>query len=148
MVVNGTEMESRVRAYFALFGFHEDPEEISQIVGIAPSRTQRAGEPISIARDHPSLFRDAAPLVKVNSWVLDSGLDPSADVASHVRALLDHLEPVRDVLARLAERYDAVFNCIVESYGGDRPAICFDNDIVKAVGQYNAALDVDLYVFP
>lgn len=141
------EMESKVRACFALFGFQEDPDEVTRIIGMAPSRTDRIGKPLSSVLN-PSAYGSALPIAKVNSWELDSGLDTSADVASHMRALLDQLRPVWSVLHSLAERYQAVFTCIVESYGGDRPPIQFDKDVVRGIAELNAPLDVNLYILP
>jgi len=37
--------------------------------------------------------------------------------------------------------------CIVKSYGGDRPQIFFDKEVIRKLAELNAEIDVDLYVF-
>lgn len=140
-------MKSEISVYFAFFGFDTDPDEITRIVGISPSRIRRVGDAVSYP---PPPGKDAAqmPRVKVSGWRIDSGLDPAADLPTQVRALLRRLQPAWASLTELGQRYEAAVECVVKSYGGDRPEIGFDKDLIQQVAQLNATLGVDLYIFP
>ena len=125
-------MQSKVRVRFSFYGFDCDPEEITLAVGIEPSEITRIGE----------------TRFKGNAWTVESGISEEVDLPTQVRSLLHRLDSSWPSLVQLGQRYDAVITCVVESYGGDQPAIYFEKDIVKRVAELNAHLDVDLYILP
>lgn len=140
------DMRSEVRVYLAFGGFDFDPDEITRLTGITPTKTLRAGDPVSWASSLSEENRQRIR-VKSNRWEVDSGLDSSVDLPTHVKALLQKLEPVWDRFVELGQQYEPVMECIVSSYGGDRPEIFFDKEVIRKLIQLNAEIDVDLYVF-
>ena len=131
-------MYSEVYAGFELFGTELNPDEVTGLVGITPSRAWRIGDP----------QRPPIPGVHKNSgWILKSDLPLSAYLDDHVMWVLERLRPSWSEFARLGAQYEAIISCVVKSYGGDRPPITFEPEVVKRVAELNAALDVDLYVF-
>ncbi len=140
------DMRSEISVYFAFSGFDIDPDEITRLTGITPTRIQRAGDPVSWASSLSEEDKQRIR-VKTNGWVMYSGLDSNVDLPTQVKALLEKLESAWDRLIELSQQYEPAVECIVRSYGGDRPEITFDKEVVRKLAQLNAELGVDLYVF-
>ncbi len=132
-------MESDVYAAFILRGLELDPQHITTSLGMLPSKTWRVGE---------LLIEQAILRHKDNGWMIASDLPLSCDLQEHVKSVMERLQPGWQVLMELCTSYDAEINCVVKSYGGDRPAILFEKDIVKLAADLNAAINIDLYVLP
>ncbi len=130
-------MHSELYAVFGLCGTDLDPDRLTPLIGITPTRTFRIGDPLT---------RPAIGVCKQSGWVLKSDLPLSADLENHVKDVIERLQPGWAALVELGSRYEAHFSCVVHSYGGDRPAIYFDPDIVKRIAELNATIEVDLYV--
>jgi hypothetical protein len=131
-------MRSELSVTFTLRGVDLDPDEVTRQLGLQPTESWRAGEPSRLVR--PARFYSD------NAWRLHSGLPATTDLEEQVKSLLTRLEPVWKAAVALGKGHYAEFSCVVYSYGGDRPAISFDNDVVRQIAELNAALDVDLYV--
>jgi len=144
-MTNDDDMRSEISVYFEFAGFDIDPDEITRLTGITPTRIRRAGDPIYGA----SLLSEEARQrirVKVNRWDVNSGLDPNVDLPTQVKALFERLEPAWDRFIELSQQYVPVMECIVKSYGGDRPQIFFDKEVIRKLAELNAEIGVDLYV--
>lgn len=131
------KMESDVYAALVLRGQALDPDKVSRLAGIAPSQSWRVGDlrvPQATIRHND------------NGWFLKSEVPASASLEEHVRDVLRRIEPAWPVFVDLGARHTAVIECVVWSYGGDRPAITFTPDIVRQAAELHAAIDVDLYV--
>jgi hypothetical protein len=131
-------MHSEISTYFRLAGAF-NPDEITAAIGIAPTRTHRSGELISPR---------AIMRYQNDIWRLDSSLDKSSDLEAQILDVLERLQPGGAALVNLCTQYAASFECVISSYGGDRPAIAFSRDILKQVTALNAEIGVDLYVLP
>jgi hypothetical protein len=131
-------MHSEISTYFSLAGTF-NPDEITAAIGITPTRTHRAGELISPR---------AIMRYQNDIWQLDSGLDKSTDLEDQVKDVLERLKAGGTDLINLCTHYEATIECVVFSYGGDRPAIAFSRDILKQVTALNAEIGIDLYVLP
>jgi uncharacterized protein DUF4279 len=132
-------MYSEVYAEFNLFGLDMDPDQVTALVGISPSKTWRLGDPIG---PPPLILR-----YKNNGWRLKSELPLSLDLEEHVKSVIDQLQPSWAAFVELGTRYSAEISCVVKSYGGDRPPISFNEAVVKRAAELNAAIDIDLYIF-
>jgi hypothetical protein len=127
-------MESEVYAYFLLIGVDFQPDEITAQVGITPTKTWTKGDlrlPGAVVRHQE------------NGWMVLSKLDRSADLEEHIKSVLEQLQPSWDILQKLCLLHSAEFACVVYSYGGDRPAIHFDREVIKQVNELNSTIDVD-----
>ena len=133
-----SEMWSELSVQFTLRGVDLDPVEITNSLGLEPTKTWRAGERVS-AIVVPRFYTDSA-------WRLHSGLPDTINLEEQIKSLLDRLEPVWPIAVELGNRHYAEFSCVVYSYGGDRPAISFDNEVIRRVAELNAAIDVDRYI--
>ena len=132
------EMRSELSVQFTLRGVDLNPDDVTRLLGLQPTEAWRVGDRITAIRV-PRFFSDSA-------WRLHSGLPDTTDLEEQVKSLLDRLEPVWDVAVELGKKHYAEFSCVVYSYGGDRPAISFDNEVIKRLAELNATLDVDLYI--
>lgn len=130
-------MESETDAVFTLTGSDLDPDRVTALTGVQPSRTWRTGELIT---------ERAIVRYKNNGWTLRSNV--SGDLNEEISDVLDLLQPAWSQFVALSSRSYAEIACVVYSYGGARPPIHFDRDIVRRAAELNAAIDVDLYVLP
>lgn len=138
------EMQSKISASFTLLGIDynsEDlePEEITAVIGIVPTKTWKVGDLIS---------KGATLRHKQNGWSLKSKLEDSATLEDHVESVLERLKPSWQHLVKMCTRYYTEIECIIYVYGDDSPAIHFNRETLKRISELNAEIDIDLYVLP
>jgi len=138
LLLGANKMNSKVYAEFSLTGLNLNPEDVTSKIGIQPTKTWLKDELIS---------SKAQIRYQQSGWKLRSHLDTSNDLEEHFRVVLEQLKQGWQPLIELCSVYEAEF-CGVVYTSGDRPAIHFDKEILKAVQQLNAEIDVDLYVLP
>ncbi|HSY89940.1 MAG TPA: DUF4279 domain-containing protein [Candidatus Binatus sp.] len=117
-------------AYFYIAGAF-DPDEISRRVGVAPSRTARAGDAIGSTR------------VKRQSslWALHSRLQPSGRVDLHVSDVLDQLDTNRLAFEELSREVGGIIEIV--GFSSDyAPAVSLEREIVGRMTQYSLRLDM------
>ena len=132
-------MESEIYAYFALIGTDLSPEEVTEKVGIKPSKTWKIGDLI---------HSKATIRKKYNGWRVDSQLSKSDDLESHIKSVMEQLQPGWLSLVEVCKHCKVEISCVIYYRSGSIPAIHFDKYIVEKVHQLNAAIDVDFYVLP
>ena len=132
-----------IRVSYGIDAFEFDPDEITSITGLKPSKVLRAGEPVSWAKKIKS--GRVIPQVKYNSWELKSELEPLTDLDEHIRVLIQRLKPSWSEFVKLGAQYCGMFTCIVWDYSDARPAIFFDQDIVKDIAEINAGIKVSVH---
>ena len=126
-----------IRCDFILTGHGYDPDIITQALGIQPTYTWRAGE-----RVPNSLVR-----YKHDGWSLTNGPVESLDVQEVARPLLTSLLPLVDTLADLTEQLGVEAElAYTVRMGGEVPAIHFDREMLGAINQLQAEVDIDLYL--
>jgi hypothetical protein len=130
------KMDSEVYAEFTLTGVDLNPDDVTSKVGIQPTKTWLKDDPIS---------PKATIRYQQNGWTLRSHLEASDDLEEHFRVVLNQLNQGWQPLVELCSIYEAEFSGVIYT-SGDRPAIHFDKELLKAVLQLNAEIDVDLYV--
>ncbi len=132
-------MATRILAEFKLTGTNFNPEEVTSLLGIVPTKTWR--------KDDQTL--DSLLTRKRDGWRLSTGEEESLDLNNQLRPVLDQLKPhfskIKDVCARLHLEVEMGFAVNVEN--GETPALHFDKDIVQIAADLNAEIDIDLYVF-
>jgi hypothetical protein len=137
-------MQNKYEIYvdYYIRGFDFDPDKITELTGVEPTKVSRVGSPVSWASRIKS---GVIPKIKVNQWKIKSNLDPLTDLDTQVRVLIQNLQPGWAEFVKLGSQYGGVFSCVVWDYSDSRPAICFDNDIIKVVAELNAGIQVSVY---
>ena len=131
-------MEFEISVSFELKGRELDPEEITALLGIIPTKTWRVDDLV-----HPK----AGVRRKSNGWSLKSNLDKSVDLDEQIKSIFEQLQPSWQCLVEICQRYDAMINCAVYGYKYI-PSIYFDKHIVRKTAELNAEIDVDIYYLP
>jgi hypothetical protein len=129
-------MRSEIRVCLRLRGFPMPPETLTSEIGLQPTDSWKKGDPCRFAK---TIFKD-------NGWEVNSGLDTSLDLGTHVKTLLKKLAPLKKNLAKVCAQCRAELVCVIYSYGGDRPTIYFEKEIMKQIVELNVSMYIDLYI--
>jgi hypothetical protein len=143
LLVNvGGDGPDRKHATFRLVGERLDPEAITRATGVTPDRTIRKGDPVLSGGEVVSHRR-------LGVWWIDSArqLSPTDNhVEDHVVWLLDLLEPLADVLRRLADEQGlrADIGC---GYSTSRwnSSFGFSAETLGRIAKLGASLGFDIY---
>jgi hypothetical protein len=129
-------MPEQTYACYCISGFQCDPEEISSIVGVAPTRVGRIGD------------RSAAPLipVKENFWQLDSRLsrDKILDAEAHVDDVLAQLECHLPKVLKASSAAKSWIQVVSYSSGANS-GIHLSTATITRMHKLGCELDCDLY---
>lgn len=126
-----------IRCDFILTGHGCDPDIITQALGVQPTYTWRAGEQVP-----NSLVR-----YKQDGWRLTTGPVESLDVQEVARPLLTQLLPLVDALTDLTKQLGIEAElAFTVRMGGKVPAVHFDREMLGAINQLQAEVDIDLYI--
>lgn len=86
-----------------VFGETLEPDEVSALLGTAPSQAHRKGDAVGRSGEVSS----------TGSWILASELSASRDIEEQVESVLEKLTKDFDEWASLTTRYSADIACIV-----------------------------------
>jgi hypothetical protein len=128
-------MRSEISVEMVFKEFPESPAELTRRIGLEPTEAWTKGEKNKYGKRY-----------KHNSWRLSSGLAKTKDIETHVDSILRLIEKSKQGFLEVCRDYHPTLYCVVYSYGGDRPAIYFRNDVVNELSLFNAYIDVDLYI--
>lgn len=126
------------RLYFAVTDFGDDPEIITRLLGVTPTRVVIRGVP---RPDRPR------PPAREELWALDSRLPGSASFETHLDGLLTELERNPGAVQEVAARYDVGFQCH-SHFETCNPGFALPSELVRRVAALGLGFDFDLYVFP
>lgn len=96
----------RVRVSLRVLGDSLEPEEVSALLGLSPTREHRKGDKILGAGGRESVEPTGA-------WILDSPLSEKAEVEDHLEALFSPLSNDMDEWASLTDGASASILCSV-----------------------------------
>lgn len=132
--------DNECRVYFALYGDNFDPEEITRFLGIEPTSTKRRGENVP------------GHIPKFSSWTLstENVTGDIADVYDLASEIVRKLQPKRDSIIEVMNRFCAfsklqVVLSISIKDEVSTPAIGFDVETTRFLGEIGAFIDVDTY---
>lgn len=131
-------MPTRIRTEFQLTGEGFDPDKVTTLVGIDPTKTWRKGDRI------PSTIL----IEKYTGWTISSPEETSIHLDKQIVRLLKPIVLVKDKIIEAYNTYglEAELSCFV-FVEGQTPVIHFDSQIVKLAAELGAEIDVDLYQF-
>ena len=127
-------MGNEIKVGLTLTDFDCAPEEITQKIGIEPTVTWLAGEPIL----------GGTRSYKENGWRLEVRDEDASGVDDLAKQLLQRLEGSRYEVAKLAAEFYAEISCIV--YATEFvPELHFDRETLERIARLGAGIDIDLY---
>lgn len=115
-----------------------DPDEISAVLGCAPTTNQRKGDVLT------SKTTGRSRTLKVGSWFLDASDREPEDLDRQIAELLGKLTPSMDAWHSIAERYDVILFCgffMRETNEG----VEISPASLAALGQRRIVLGLDIY---
>jgi len=124
---------TRIHVYFAVHGFGESPQVVTELLGIAPTTAWAVGD----AGPHGS----ARHLAR---WSLASPAGETATVEDQLAELLPPLEARAASVAETARQFDAGIECAAYFHEVN-PGFHLDAALVARVAALGLSLDFDLY---
>jgi len=126
--------EYETYAYFWVSGFENPHSEISDLLGLAPTKAWQRGEQ-----------REYIPKQKESGWEFHSPLQKNEIfMDAHISALLEILEPKKIEIAKLQNEYEIGINC-VGYFRCTNPGFHLDSQLIKKCAELNLSIDFDLY---
>jgi len=126
------------RVWFSLAGPDLDPDAVTALTDIRPSRSWRRGDP----KPRTGLpYRDGA-------WLLESGLAASDEFHDHLDALITRLKPSWSAFVELGQRYEATVDVVICCREAQGPLIQLLPDVAAALSDLGATLSFDIYALP
>lgn len=122
--------------YFKLVSNDINPDEITKILGIQPTKVRKKAQPIP----------------KYNSWEYSSGKEVSEviDVYKMSSAVIEALEPKADEIARIVKEKNLIAELQVVLWISmdetiSTPAIGFEKETIAFLTKVGASIDIDTY---
>jgi len=130
-------------ATFSVFSDTLTHEEIGERLGIKATRTHTKGQPRGARRKDGSINHSI--VWPHSAWHLRSPLGYSANLADHIKCLLDLIEPKLAVLKTLAaECHPILLQCGFSSESG-QGGFTLDNDTLARISRLGVSVSLDLY---
>jgi hypothetical protein len=120
---------------FVLTGRGFDPNDVTNRVGLAPSKTWRAGE-----QRGESLLR-----WEHDGWCLSTACEETIDLGAQIHGLLSRLSPLADLFVGVIDEFnlDAEIACEL-NLQDQSPSILLSPELLKNVLALRAGIDIDL----
>ena len=125
------------RAYFALMGYHFDPDEVTRALGIQPTAVDASGAKSGL--DKPV----------ISSWEISTDtVDGDVDVFELTDVIIKKLEPIKDKLLKVVEarnlspRIGVVLTLSVDE-GETEPEVGFGARTIRFLGEIGAFINVE-----
>lgn len=133
---------NQIEVSLRIVGFECQPEEITQELGIQPTKVWQKGE----QRNARGIMRN-----KQNGWGISSGIGRHKGFEHHMDALMMLIEPHLSSFTRVCNQYHTELSCAVYMYydnGESIPWLGFDKRAVEFLHRIGAVVDFDMYVVP
>jgi len=128
------------RAYFALSGYHFNPDDVTRVLGIEPTTVDAGGLAGSV--DKPS----------ISSWELSTDIiTEDVDIYALTEIILKKLEPIKDEILQiikshnLSPRIGVVLTLSVDK-NETCPDVGFGARMVKFLAEIGAFINIDYTV--
>ena len=128
------------RVYFALDGDNFEPDELTSFLGI---------EPTSVKRKRKT---QSNRITNFSSWQVstENTIDEHIDVFKMTQEIIDKLKPAKNLINEAKSRFNVsprlevvLWLSIDEEHS--TPAIGFEADTIKFLGEIGAFIDIDTY---
>jgi hypothetical protein len=127
---------------FAAYGSGFDPDDITSILNITPTRTYKDKELITDFSEDGIVTKE-----KETCWEVSSEYYETADLDVPLQKNFNQIKDKEPLLKKLKKMHDIDYKfTIVLHIGSDRPMIGFDKDIVRFAAEIGACFDFDTYI--
>ena len=124
-------------ATLRVFGDALEPNEVTRLLGPAPTASYRAGDAVS-----PRLTARR----KMGMWCLDSSLSRTAPLSSHVIELLARLPSDPTIWSEIQRRFSADVYCGVD-VKVPNSGMGLTSEAIEALAVRRLSIEFDLYAF-
>lgn len=124
-----------------VYGDSLDPDEVTRLLGCAPTRSQRKGQPVLSESGEPKR------IARTSSWLLDQLVSADATIEEAIESFLGSLPPERQAWAALGERYRVDLLCGVFVRGVNQ-GFELSPRVLELLGQRGITLGVDIFGEP
>jgi len=128
-------MSSEIRVALLLSDFSCEPAQLTEIVGIRPTRVWKIGD----------VNPKSGVAYRSSGWMLDAPSGSGDDLDTRTRWLLDRAAAEIHQLERVTKSWSVKLYCSVYT-SGDRPPLFLSAPTVQRLASVGAAIDVDLFV--
>jgi hypothetical protein len=128
------------RAFFALSGYHFNPDDVTRVLGIEPTSTNAAG--MSAGHDKPA----------ISSWEISTDtITEEVDVYKLTEIILKQLEPVKEQILQICKSHNLSPRMgVVLTLSTDKDDTCpdvgFGGRLVKFLAEIGAFINIDYKV--
>ena len=130
--------QTEVKVHLSITHFECFPDEITQILGITPTRTWQRGTPIP---------KSKGGVRKVNGWSLESPLDSTRSPEEQVDAILNKVMPNAERFEKLPPKCELNLSCAIYAYDDSQRVFSFSSEAVKALAAIGAPISIAYYDF-
>jgi len=129
-------MDPEIRVEFILTGTKITPDEITNLLGITPTKTWEHGEPIK-----GTILRR-----KYNGWCFSiENEKESLDLMDYIQPLVDSILPKSELITRIIKEYELVSEISCGIYIVEQtPIFHFDPEIMAKLVKINTEVDIDI----
>ena len=130
------------RVFFALSGYHFNPDDITRLIGVEPTSVNAAG--LSGSPDKPTI---SSWEISTETVSTESGTD-EVDVYKLAEIILKQLEPIKEEILQviqihnLSPRMGVVLTLSIDK-GDTCPDVGFGGRLVKFLAEIGAFINVD-----
>ncbi len=141
LAISGIYMEAGVRVYLLIVSKTMTPAEITASVGLTPSKTHSAEEPI--------IDKFPNRKYKESGWILEPQAEIPGSVEEKLNTILDQVESNANQIASLKPICEVHVNIVYQGWGGDAQfgGYHFNESIMRRLCFLGAELDFDLFAF-
>jgi len=124
-----------------VFGDDLDPDEVTRVLGHAPSRSERKGERVE------AVAGLTARIARTGSWTLHYAIEPKATIEEGIQKLLEDLPSDDAIWQSLAQRHKIDLFCDVFVRGVNQGFVLAPN-ILELLGRRRIGLAIDIFCEP
>ncbi|MUK90362.1 DUF4279 domain-containing protein [Ornithinibacillus sp. L9] len=143
------EEKTKIQVYFRLYGDDFPLDEVTEKLGLEPTKTEKKGEEIipPNGRVNPH-FRRYYP---DTCWEFDIGYEESIDLDEQLDKFMRSFRSKTFLINELREKYDlkSFIQVVLQVENGESPALRLNKKIIRFAHQIQTEfIDFDMYVMP
>lgn len=137
--------KTKVMANFSAFGDEFPVENVTDVLGIEPTKTYNKGDIIVT----PNLVSTYIRRRKETDWTVSTGYQESYDINDQLSQILKSLEEKTKELKQLKKKYrlEFLFMIVIQIENDEKPAMYLKKNIIDFSSAVQAEIQFDLYVF-